>query len=44
MMADERKSEREGERGKLCMYLKLQLFIDGVLGRTNPTQTIRNWQ
>lgn len=37
-----RESKRERER--LCMYLELQLFIDGALGRTNPTQTIPNWQ
>lgn len=38
----EKKGERKGER--LCVYLKLQIFIDGVLGRKYPTQTICNWQ
>lgn len=35
---------RQEERERLCMHLKLQLFIEGAHGRTNPTQTIRNWQ
>jgi len=29
---------------RVCVYLALQLFITGALGRTNPTQTIHNWQ
>lgn len=42
MVAEKR--NREGERGKSCMYLKFQLVTDEVLGRTNPAQTIQNWQ